>query len=63
MIIFCTVASCFSANLVFNFSLFALLGFWRVLLGIGKKIGGDYISIAVKASEFANTKTRGKIKS
>ncbi len=59
IIIVCTISSCFSADLISGFSVFAVLGFWRIILGIG--IGGDYPLSAVITSEFATTKTRGYI--
>ena len=40
-------------------NIFGVLIFWRFILGIG--IGGDYPVSAIIASEFANTKDRGRI--
>jgi PHS family inorganic phosphate transporter-like MFS transporter len=40
IIVACTCASALSATTVSGLSVFAVLGIWRVLLGIG--IGGDY---------------------
>jgi PHS family inorganic phosphate transporter-like MFS transporter len=37
-----TVGSAFSANLETGLSIFAVLGIWRLFMGIG--IGGDYVS-------------------
>lgn len=52
-----TCASALSANLVSGFSIFTVLGIWRLILGFG--IGGDYPLSAVITSEFATTKRRG----
>lgn len=57
IIVVCTCASAISGNLVSGFSIFTVLGIWRVLLGFG--IGGDYPLSAIITSEFATTKRRG----
>ena len=57
IIVLATVASTLSANLESGVSVFAILGAWRILLGIG--IGGDYPLSAIITSEFATTKRRG----
>ena len=57
IIITATCASALSGNLVSGFSVFTVLGIWRVILGLG--IGGDYPLSAIITSEFATTKRRG----
>ena len=57
IIVVATVASTLSANLASGVSVFAILGAWRVILGVG--IGGDYPLSAIITSEFATTKWRG----
>jgi len=57
LIVFCTIASCFSADMKRGLPFWATLVFWRFLLGIG--IGGDYPLSAVITSEFATTRRRG----
>ncbi len=57
IIVVCTVASALSASLNTGLSVFAVLGIWRVFLGLG--IGGDYPLSAIITSEFATTKRRG----
>ena len=57
IIIVCTFASALSADLRTGLSVFALLGMWRIFLGVG--IGGDYPLSAIITSEFATTKRRG----
>ncbi len=52
-----TCASALSGNLVSGFSIFTVLGIWRIILGLG--IGGDYPLSAIITSEFATTKHRG----
>ena len=38
-----TLGSAFSYNIGAGFSVFAVLGIWRLVMGIG--VGGDYVSI------------------
>jgi MFS transporter, PHS family, inorganic phosphate transporter len=57
IIVVATCASALSGNLVSGFSVFTVLGIWRVFLGLG--IGGDYPLSAIITSEFATTKHRG----
>ena len=57
IIVVCTCASAISGNLVSGFSIFTVLGIWRIFLGFG--IGGDYPLSAIITSEFATTKRRG----
>ena len=57
IIVLATVASTLSANLESGVSVFAILGAWRILLGIG--IGGDYPLSAIITSEFATRRGRG----
>lgn len=57
IIIFSTIASCFSASAVRGITSWGTLIFWRLLLGFG--IGGDYPLSATITSEHSSTKTRG----
>ena len=57
IIIIATCASAFSATTVSGFSVFTVLGIWRIFLGLG--IGGDYPLSAIITSEFATTRNRG----
>jgi PHS family inorganic phosphate transporter-like MFS transporter len=57
IVVIATCASAFSASLVTGFSVFGVLGMWRIFLGLG--IGGDYPLSATITSEFATTKRRG----
>ncbi len=52
-----TIGSALSSNLQSGFSVFAVLGLWRIFMGIG--IGGDYPLSAIITAEFATTKHRG----
>ena len=52
-----TIGSALSADLKSGFSIFAVLGLWRIFMGVG--IGGDYPLSAIITSEFATTKYRG----
>ena len=61
IMIFCTVASAFSAPIKEGFGIITVLSIWRFLLGIG--IGGDYPMSAIITSEFANIKHRGMMMS
>jgi PHS family inorganic phosphate transporter-like MFS transporter len=52
-----TVGSAFSADLVSGLSVFAVLGIWRIVLGVG--LGGDYPLSAVITSEYSSARHRG----
>ncbi|KIK62381.1 hypothetical protein GYMLUDRAFT_41813 [Collybiopsis luxurians FD-317 M1] len=58
IIIFATFAQALSANGP-AVTIIGVLVVWRFLMGIG--IGGDYPLSAVISSEFANTRTRGRL--
>ncbi|KAG9302422.1 hypothetical protein G9A89_011472 [Geosiphon pyriformis] len=55
-IVFCTITSALSGSGP-RISVYALIIFWRFILGVG--VGGDYPLSAIITSEFATAKNRG----